>query len=190
MKRRDFLKVASGTAGGAAVGTTAVSPALAQEEGDGGGGTVTVELVDYAYNPGTEEPLYIAPGTTVNFVWKTDSHNINVDSQPDGANWEGHMPIENTGFEYEHTFETMGTYEFHCDPHLSLGMEGTIIVNESGAPPAQEGPVEMEPHEMGVAFQAHYVGIATILSIFVTLVYTFFVLKYGESRNASAPNKR
>ena len=55
------------------------------ETGAAGGESVTVELVDYAYEPGTDSPLAIEPGTTVEFVWVTDNHNINVDSTPDGA---------------------------------------------------------------------------------------------------------
>jgi len=212
MKRRDFLKVASGTAGGAAaVGTATASSgsSLSLQEGNetsggnesgsgsgggsGGGGTKTVEVGpngDFTFVPGTNEPLYASPGTTVEFVWKSDTHNIVVESQPEGASWPGHEPVENTGFTYSYTFETKGTYEYFCQPHKDLGMTGTVIVNESGSAPAPEGPVELDPHEMGVPFQAHFVGIATVLMMFVSLVYTFFVLKYGESRHASAPNKK
>ena len=39
----------------------------------------TVALVDYEFVPGTDEPLTIAPGTTVEFLWITDTHNIVVD---------------------------------------------------------------------------------------------------------------
>lgn len=213
MKRRDFLKVASGAAGGAAaVGTATASSgsSLSLQEGNetsggnetgsgsgggssGGGGTKTVEVGpngDFVYTPGTSEPLYVSPGTTVEFVWKSNNHNIVVSSQPEGASWPGHEAIENSGFTYSYTFETKGTYEYFCQPHKDLGMTATIIVNESGSAPAPEGPVELSPHEMGVPFQAHFVGIATILAMFVSLVYTFFVLKYGESRHASAPNKK
>ena len=45
------------------------------------------------------------------------------------------------------------------------------------------GGGEKEPHEMGVPFQAHYVGLATILMVLVSLIFTFFLLKYGESPN-------
>jgi hypothetical protein len=41
---------------------------------------------------------------------------------------------------------------------------------------------------MGVPIQAHFVGIATILAIIVSLVFTFFMLKYGESPHASGGN--
>lgn len=224
MKRRDFLKVASGAAGGAAaVGTATASSGSSRslqegnetdgnesdgggggnesdgggnqsdgEGGGGGGGTETVKVGpngDFVFTPGTNEPLAITPGTTVKFVWESDTHNIVVESQPEEANWEGHETIEDTGFEYEHTFEVKGTYEYFCQPHKSAGMTGTIEVGEGGGG-GEGGPVKQDPHEMGVPFQAHFVGIATILMMFVSLVYTFFVLKYGESRHASAPNKR
>ncbi|WP_135533295.1 plastocyanin/azurin family copper-binding protein [Halostella pelagica] len=215
MNRRDFLKTASGVTGTAAVASVA-PPAVAQEEDDGnettssdnetagnesdgnetagggggGGGTETVELTgDNVFDP---DELYIQPGTTVVFEWTSDGHNIVVEDQPADANWEGHEPIENEGFTYEHTFEVMGEYAYYCKPHASLGMEATITVNESGQNPAAsgEGGGEVDPHELGVPFQAHFVGIATILAIFMSLVFSFYVLKYGESPNTSSPNRK
>ncbi|WP_435345570.1 plastocyanin/azurin family copper-binding protein [Haloarchaeobius sp. HRN-SO-5] len=216
MNRRDFLTAASGVAGGAAAASAA---AAAQEEtttsgspdgttggnatgngttsapgGGGGGGTATVAVGpggDYVFTPGTEEPLYISPGTTVTFNWESDNHNINPTSVPEGATWEGHLPTENTGFTYEHTFETLGTYEYQCDPHVGLGMVGTIVVNETGQTPGGgEGGGEVDPEEMGVPIQAHWVGIATILAIMSSLMFTFYVLKYGESAHSSSPGRK
>ena len=83
----------------------------------------------YVFTPGTDEPLQISSGMTVRFIWKSDTHNIHVESQPDDANWKGHEPIENTGFEDEHTFETKGEYHYWCEPHKGLGMVGDIIVD-------------------------------------------------------------
>ena len=219
MKRRDFLKAATGAAGGAAVSGVA-SPVAAQETteapttqssgngtqtaggattqaggggGGGGGGTKTVAVGpggNYVFTPGTEEPLVIAPGTTVKFVWESDNHNVVPESQPEGANWSGHEPIENTGFSFSSTFETLGTYEYFCQPHKALGMVGTIEVKEGGAQAAASAArTEPEPEEMGVPIQAHFVGIATILMLVVSFIYTFFFLKYGESAHSSSPNR-
>jgi len=212
MNRRDFLTTASGVAGGAAA-TTAAGTTAAQEgsetttsgeggtttaggnstttSGGGGGGSTTTVAVgpdgNFVFSPGTDSPLYITPGTTVEFVWESDTHNIVVDSQPDGANWEGVSEIHNTGFTYEHTFETLGEYEYFCQPHQTSGMVGTIVVNEAGAPASGGG--EVDPEHMGVPFQAHYVGIATVLMIIASLIFAFYLLKYGESAHSSAPNK-
>ncbi|WP_439026765.1 plastocyanin/azurin family copper-binding protein [Haloarchaeobius sp. DT45] len=107
------------------------TPTESEPSGDTGAATVKVGPDgEYVYTPGTEEPLTITTGTTVAFVWESNTHNIVVDSQPEGANWEGHEPIENEGFTYEHTFETPGTYEYACEPHRTLGMVGTIVVEE------------------------------------------------------------
>jgi plastocyanin len=183
MRRRQFLATAGGaTAAAATAGTAGAQESKTVQVGPGG------ELV---YTP---ETLYVSPGTTVVFEWGSDNHNVVVESQPEGANWEGTpgAPEEtyDTGYTYEHTFETLGEYSYFCQPHKGVGMVATIVVNEAGAPPSggESGPVN--PEEMGVAFQAHYVGIATILAIALSVVFGFYVLKYGESPHASSPNRK
>ncbi|NHN58248.1 MULTISPECIES: plastocyanin/azurin family copper-binding protein [Halorussus] len=218
MKRRDFLTAATGVAGGAGAGaaaaaaqettttssgnttatgneTTTAANGTATGGGASGGGGPTEEVI---VGPGGSlvfEPadLTIAPGTTVHFVWESDNHNVVPSSQPEGANWEGTAGGEtktyNTGHEYSHTFETTGTYEYYCQPHETAGMTGTITVQEGGASTGGGGGGEADPEHMGVPFQAHFVGLATLLMIAVSLIYTFFLLKYGESPHASGSNR-
>ncbi|MFW6376660.1 MAG: plastocyanin/azurin family copper-binding protein [archaeon] len=225
MKRRDFLKGASGVAGGAAATGAASSVGAAQtttttsgtetddgqESGNGtatgtttagtttaGGGGGEGSTEEVAVGPGGSlvfepEDLEITPGTTVEWVWDSDDHNIVVDEQPDGADWEGTEggpgTTYDTGHTYSHTFETTGTYEYACEPHRASGMLGTVVVSEdAGAGGGGRG--EVDPEEMGVPYQAHYVGIATILAIVVSLLFTFFLLKYGESAHTSSPNRK
>ncbi|WP_257298783.1 plastocyanin/azurin family copper-binding protein [Haloarchaeobius sp. FL176] len=173
VSRRRFLQGAAGaTAAAASAGV-----ATAQEgEGGGGGGSATVAVGpngDYVYTPGTEDPLYVSPGTTVTFEWESDNHNINPTSVPEGAEWEGHMPTENTGFSYEHTFETLGTYEYQCDPHAGLGMKGTIIVNETGAPPSTGGGGPSLPDS------AMSLAVGTVAAMLTTLSLAYVFLRYG-----------
>lgn len=85
---------------------------------DGNGGT-------FAYDP---PAIRISTGTEVTFEWVSDTHNVAVESQPQSAGWGGHSSIENEGFSFSSTFETTGTYTYYCDPHLSLGMKGAIVV--------------------------------------------------------------
>jgi plastocyanin len=187
MNRRDFLRTASVPAAAttAAATTSGLSAAQEGSEGGGGGGTETVTVGpggSLVYSPGTDEPLRIAPDTTVEFVWESDNHNIVVDSQPDDAGWKGHEPLENSGFSYEHTFGTLGTYEYYCQPHQSAGMVGTIeVVENPDAAGGGGGGGPKELHSFGVPIHAHWVGAATILGIIVTVIFTFYVLKYGES---------
>ena len=85
---------------------------------EGNGGT-------FAFDP---TAVKVDSGTTVTFEWASDTHNVVVDSQPDGAGWEGHETIENNGFSFEHTFETAGTYTYFCEPHKAMGMKGAVVV--------------------------------------------------------------
>ena len=36
--------------------------------------------------------------------------------------------MKNKGQKWSQTFSTEGTYEYHCIPHLLLGMHGSVIV--------------------------------------------------------------
>lgn len=223
MKRRDFLKIATGSAGGAAAigvaGARSSSTSAAVQEGEGNnttsgngtsgnattdggdagegeglpgaGTTKTVEVGPNGNNVFKPETVYIQPGATVEWVWRSAGHNVHATSVPEGADWSVQTEITGPEFSYSYTFDgPTGEYEYVCDPHQALGMTGTVVVNESGqAPGGGEGGAELHPEEMGVPFQAHFVGIAAVLMMVVSLVYGFFVLKYGESQNASAPNK-
>ena len=132
LTRRHLLQGGIGAVlGGLAGCASNQSAAPGTSEEDAGTDSKTVAVGPdgrYVFTPGTETPLRIAPGTTVKFVWKSDTHNIYVDHQPEGANWQGHESIENTGFTYEHTFEVTGTYHYWCGPHKSLGMVADIVV--------------------------------------------------------------
>ncbi|WP_243700381.1 plastocyanin/azurin family copper-binding protein [Halorussus pelagicus] len=175
--------------------TTTAANATTTSGGSSGGGGPTEEVIvgpggSLVYEPAD---LTIAPGTTVNFVWESDNHNIVVNSQPDGAGWEGTAGSEtktyNTGHEHSHTFETTGTYEYYCQPHRTAGMKASITVQEGGAQSSGGGGhAEEDPKHMGVPIQAHFVGLGALLMMAVSLVYTFFILKYGESPHASGGN--
>jgi plastocyanin len=175
VSRRGFLKAGAGaTAAAATAGTAAGQEDGNESEGDGGGGgggSETVAVIDNEFDPAE---LYVAPGTTVTWEWEGDGHNVVVDSQPDEANWEGHEPIENSGFTHEHTFETLGEYAYYCAPHQSLGMEGTVIVNEEGQEPGGGGGGGPSLPDSALTM-----GVATMAAMVSTLALAFFFIKYG-----------
>ncbi|MFC5973617.1 halocyanin domain-containing protein [Halomarina salina] len=141
-----------------------------------------------AYEPAA---IHVDPGTTVVFEYASSGHNVLPESIPDGASWEGHSELSSSGTTYEHTFETAGIYEYYCQPHRSLGMKGAVAVGSVPRKAAAAGGGEAEPADpehMGVPIQAHWVGIATILMIVSSLMFTFFLLKYGESAHTKGGN--
>jgi plastocyanin len=172
VSRRGFMTAVGGAAAAGAAGT-----AVAQEEEGGGGGGATREVVvgpggSLVYEPAD---LEIAVGTTVNFVWDSDNHNIVVDSQPEGANWEGTSggasKTYDTGHEYSHTFETTGTYDYFCQPHVGAGMEASIEVVESLDTGGSSGPVLPQ--------SAKTLAVATTTAMVSVLSLAYFFMRYG-----------
>jgi plastocyanin len=180
--------------------------------GSGGGGTThTVDMTDgLVFDP---DSLTIAPGDTVVFENVGGvGHSVTAyeDSIPEGATYwaSGGFDSEDAarsaysatggiedsgnvagGESWSHTFETEGVHEYFCIPHEAAGMVGEIeVAAESGG--GGGGGGEINPEHMGVPFQAHWVGIATLLGIGLTLLLTFFFLKYGETPHSGYPEER
>jgi plastocyanin len=176
VSRRGFLKTATGTAAAAGAAATASGTAAAQSSQEvavGPDGQLVFEPAE----------LFITPGTTVNFVWESDNHNIVVDSQPEGADWSGTegdaSALYNEDHEYSFTFETMGTYEYNCAPHATSGMVGSITVNESGEDPSAGGGGGGSSGPPPVPDSAKTLGVATMVGLLSTLGLAYFFMKYG-----------
>jgi FtsP/CotA-like multicopper oxidase with cupredoxin domain len=77
-------------------------------------------------------------------------HNVNGSSadfpnNPESFTNGSAAPV---GWTFEFTFNTPGTYDYHCDPHQDLGMVGTVIVEEASsvAEPAWASGLEIYPN--------------------------------------------
>lgn len=70
--------------------------------------------------------VLIEPGSTIEWVWTGDGfHNVVSDEglfENDVTGEEGHT--------FEHTFSEGGVYPYFCQPHLSVGMKGVVVVGE------------------------------------------------------------
>jgi len=126
--------------------------------------SVTVRVGDsgnggtFAFRPAN---LWIDPGTTVTFEWVSNTHNVVVEDQPDGAGWSGHETVESQGFSFETTFETGGLYQYYCRPHRSAGMLGGIAVGDDvPTTQVQTGSTYSLPSKPGVPFL--YAGFAVV----------------------------
>jgi halocyanin-like protein len=202
MKRRDFLRVAGGSA---AVGTAAATatPAAAQASFDGWMSDVGnySEVADatgqsevnitvgaqgnggaFAFGP---PAVQVDPGTTIIWEWNGEGGQHNVVAE-EGGDFESELTAE-AGFTFEQTFESEGVIKYFCQPHRALGMKGVVVVGampgggDGGGGGGGGGGGEVDLHTLGVPIQAHWVGAATILGIILSLIFSFYVLKYGES---------
>lgn len=168
LDRRTLLRAGAGATAAAVGGAAATGAATAQSQ-EIMAGTSSAPL---SFSP---DDVTIAPGTTVTFVWGTDGHNVVPQSQPDDANWEGHESIEDSGFEYSHTFEVVGTYDYLCEPHAP-DMSGTIEVSEDaggdGGGAANAGPPKVSESALNLTL-----GVMALMASVIGL--TFYFIKYG-----------
>jgi len=86
----------------------------------------TVTASDDKFEPAT---LNVQPGSTVRFV--NNGQHVHTVTDHGGKFDSGDIQ---PGGNYTVTFQTPGTYKYHCKHHK--GMEGTIVVGEAGKAPA------------------------------------------------------
>ncbi len=91
-------------------------------EGNGGG---------FAYGPSA---VAISAGTEVLWEWTGEGGQHNVEAEPDDQIGESDYefssgePVPGADNEYSRSFDESGIALYHCEPHLSLGMKGSIVV--------------------------------------------------------------
>ncbi|MDY6765152.1 MAG: hypothetical protein SV377_05625, partial [Halobacteria archaeon] len=95
-----------------------------------------------------------------------------VCGQPGGPAEQGEIPNKGqvaTGTVPDsQTIVDQGSLSYPYQPSGNGGGDG-----------GEEGAETLE--EMGVPYQAHFVGLAALFGVFVSLIYSFYFLKYAES---------
>lgn len=87
------------------------------------GQSSSVDIKDMAFSPAS---VTVKAGTTVRWTNRdAEEHDVTPD-QPN-ADFQG-SELLSQNQTYEWTFDTLGTYTYHCGPHPQ--MRGTVIVNE------------------------------------------------------------
>lgn len=73
--------------------------------------------------------LWVDPGTTVIWQWtgQGGAHNVHA---VEGAGFVSGDPVSDGSQTFEHVFEEAGIVEYQCDPHVSLGMKGSVAVGD------------------------------------------------------------
>jgi plastocyanin/DNA/RNA endonuclease YhcR with UshA esterase domain len=88
-------------------------------------------IVEVSSNIFTPRDITIDVGQTVRWVNNGGNHNINgtQTTYPNNPESFGNGAPSGAAWTYDFTFNTAGFYNYQCDPHASLGMEGTVTVN-------------------------------------------------------------
>ena len=90
----------------------------------------TVKTVGNTFSP---KDIIILPGDTVTFI-NSDLgyHNVNgtTSTYPNNPKSFGNS-VSTSLWTYQYIFNVEGSYDYQCDPHLGVGMVGTITVQKS-----------------------------------------------------------
>jgi len=71
-------------------------------------------------------------GDTVTWTNGGGSHNVNATLSTYPNNPEGFgNSISSSSWSFQHIFSIVGTYDYQCDPHTSMGMVGTVVVQST-----------------------------------------------------------
>ena len=207
MKRRDFVRTAGGATAAVAASAGATGTAAAQEvQPDWPSGASSGNVGSYTDARGQDEVtisvgagsnglafdptlVWVDEGTTITWEWTGAGGDHNVQTVEDGgpASLDSGSPVGEEGatYEYETSSEDAGITHYHCVPHTAVGMYGGIAVGEDVATVEVGGGANTgwpeDIAKVGVPLHAHWVGISAILGIGLTFVFTFYMLKYGES---------
>lgn len=97
---------------------------------DGGPGGIIVEVLSEGGTRFSPKDISVTVGTTVTWVWGTNSvgHNVVPDDGTTPATSGG---LVSAPHEYQYTFNTVGTFHYHCQAHGDVGgvgMSGTVTV--------------------------------------------------------------
>lgn len=95
----------------------------------------TTHNVAVTSNVFTPSQLTINVGDKVIWSNTQGSHNVNGNKNTFASNPESFGNNVGSGWTYEYTFNTAGTYDYQCDPHAGMGMVGKVIVNAKSTGP-------------------------------------------------------
>ena len=134
--------------------------------------------------------IWVSPGTTVTWEWIGEGGTHNVVAEGGSAGLDSGDPVDSSSKTYEHEFteEDAGITTYYCQPHKTSGMKGGVAVGDDVETTTLAGAGVKEPIEFGVDIHEHWVGVSVMLMMSVSLVFTFFTLKYGESPHTSGGN--
>lgn len=75
--------------------------------------------------------LIVELGDTVTFINTSGFHNANGTQETFPNNPEDFGNAVHSGWTYQHIFSIPGEYDFQCDPHAGMGMNGKITVQNT-----------------------------------------------------------
>ena len=137
--------------------------------------TVTVDGTNLRFSPDT---VTLMEGDTIQFFWENQllPHNA---VERDGL-FDSGEPARNVDYTYTFNVGENGTYEYVCEPHESVGMIGTIIVEPKPVPEPE--PEEPEDDEDNLSAMTVGDGAISVLIFSPWFIGIFLLVGYISTR--------
>lgn len=129
---------------------------IAEEEGEVK--VVTVDSTNLRFNPST---ITLNEGDSVRFVWGSQALPHNAVEQNEV--FDSGEPARNLEYEYFFDYESAGVYDYVCEPHASVGMQGEITVQDVEQAVVEDS--EAEASNDGLPIISILVGTALVFAI-------------------------
>lgn len=122
----------------------------------------SVNVSNFQFTPPN---LTITAGDEVVWTNTGGTHNVDGKTSVFPSNPESFGNSVGAGWTYTFTFNTPGTYNYHCDPHAAMGMVGSIVVNPKSVTSVQtladeSGNIQLYPNpaaeSIHLRFPANY----------------------------------
>ena len=98
---------------------------------------ITVDSTNLRFSPST---VTINEGDSIRFFW--DGQFLPHNAVEENETFDSGDTATDEDYQFVFVFGLNGTFDYHCEPHRSLGMIGQIIVNP--LPPAENNTTEGE----------------------------------------------
>tara|TARA_B100001996_G_scaffold145722_1_gene110997 strand:- start:2144 stop:2638 length:495 start_codon:yes stop_codon:yes gene_type:complete len=130
---------------------------IAEEEGEVK--VVTVDSTNLRFNPST---ITLNEGDSVRFVWGNQAlpHNAVEENEV----FDSGEPARNLEYEYFFDYESAGVYDYVCEPHASVGMQGEITVQDVEQAVVEDPEVKASTSD-GLPIISILVGTALVFAI-------------------------
>jgi len=128
----------------------------------------------YGFGP---PAIHVDNGATVTWTWTGEggAHNVVEEEEV----FDSGEQVAGEGETFEYTFEEDGIYKYVCEPHVSLGMKGAVVVGTDYPSTGGGGDGGGGGGRPQVPDAARSLGLATAFAMAATLGLTYFFVKYG-----------
>ena len=167
--------------------STVMATSNYQTQDEGEVVVVSVDSTNLRFSP---ETITIFEGDSVRFFWSGEllAHN----AVEENGLFDSGDTSRNVDYTYTFKIGENGTYTYVCEPHESLGMVGTIIVQSAPIeeePPDENPSSDIEENSETDGFEVPHVELGLVIGILLLIFQVIRIRSFGGTKLEDAENQ-